>query len=191
MFKPRAFRNSPMWSQYLGLPNFVHQNPSIIHYVKMNSFNWLKTFSYWDRHVTCYGVKKVKLMWSKPFRGPLQRPLRSISSWTWTPGRTQRWDFRSAISIWRRNRRQPSPVGRSCQGTWSRSLDWGCCTCTQLKRGIETSNKEVSESYPFIKWIYIFKKGQPRPLFRLFSVFLKQTIQFLQQTNVKNVQMSI
>ena len=28
-----------------------------------------------------------------------------------------------------------------------------------------------------------FKKGHPRPLFRLF----KQTLQFLQQTNVKNV----
>ena len=29
--------------------------------------------------------------------------------------------------------------------------------------------------------------GQPRPLFRLFSDFYKQTIQFLQQINVKNV----
>ena len=29
--------------------------------------------------------------------------------------------------------------------------------------------------------------GHPRPLFRLFSVFFKQTIQFLQQINVKNV----
>ena len=29
--------------------------------------------------------------------------------------------------------------------------------------------------------------GQTRPLFRLFSVFFKQTIQFLQQINVKNV----
>ena len=27
--------------------------------------------------------------------------------------------------------------------------------------------------------------GQPRPLFRLFSVFFKQTIKFLQQINVK------
>ena len=29
--------------------------------------------------------------------------------------------------------------------------------------------------------------GQPRPLFRLFSVFFKQTIKILQQVNVKNV----
>ena len=29
--------------------------------------------------------------------------------------------------------------------------------------------------------------GHPRPLFTLFSVFFKQTIQILQQTNVKNV----
>ena len=29
------------------------------------------------------------------------------------------------------------------------------------------------------------KMGQTRPLFRLFSVFFKQTIQFLQQINVK------
>ena len=29
--------------------------------------------------------------------------------------------------------------------------------------------------------------GQTRPLFRLFSVSFKQTIQFLQQINVKNV----
>ena len=29
--------------------------------------------------------------------------------------------------------------------------------------------------------------GQPRPLFRLFSVFFKQTIKILQQINVKNV----
>ena len=28
--------------------------------------------------------------------------------------------------------------------------------------------------------------GQRRPLFHLFSVFFKQTIQFLQQINVKN-----
>ena len=35
---------------------------------------------------------------------------------------------------------------------------------------------------------YIFlKMGQPRPLFSLFSFFFKQTIQFLQQANVKNV----
>ena len=32
-----------------------------------------------------------------------------------------------------------------------------------------------------------FSMGHPRPLFRLFSVFLKQTIQNLQQNNVKNV----
>ena len=36
--------------------------------------------------------------------------------------------------------------------------------------------------------MFFFKKmGHPRPLFRLFSVFFKQTIQFLQQMNVKNV----
>ena len=32
-----------------------------------------------------------------------------------------------------------------------------------------------------------YKQRQPRPLFRLFSVFFKQTIQFLFQINVKNV----
>ena len=36
--------------------------------------------------------------------------------------------------------------------------------------------------------MFFFKKiGQTRPLFCLFLVFLKQTIQFLQQINVKNV----
>ena len=30
------------------------------------------------------------------------------------------------------------------------------------------------------------KVGHPRPLFRLFSVFFKQTFQILQQINVKN-----
>ena len=36
-------------------------------------------------------------------------------------------------------------------------------------------------------YLFFFKKmGQPRPLFRLFSVFFKQTLlQFLQQINVK------
>ena len=39
-----------------------------------------------------------------------------------------------------------------------------------------------------IGWTHFFKKmGQPRPLFRLFSVFFKQTMQFLQQINVKHV----
>ena len=33
--------------------------------------------------------------------------------------------------------------------------------------------------------------GQPRPLFHLFSVFFKQTIQFLQQINVKKCPSSI
>ena len=33
----------------------------------------------------------------------------------------------------------------------------------------------------------ILNGPQSRPLFRLFSVFFKQTIQFLQQMNVKNV----
>ena len=33
--------------------------------------------------------------------------------------------------------------------------------------------------------------GQPRPLFRLFSVFFKQTLQFLQQINVKKCPSSI
>ena len=33
----------------------------------------------------------------------------------------------------------------------------------------------------------LLKMGQTRPIFRLFLVFFKQTIQFLQQMNVKNV----
>ena len=36
--------------------------------------------------------------------------------------------------------------------------------------------------------LYFFKKmGHPRPPFRLFQVFFKQTIQILQQIDVKNV----
>ena len=33
----------------------------------------------------------------------------------------------------------------------------------------------------------LLKMGQTRPIFRLFLVFFKQTIQFLQQINVKHV----
>ena len=36
---------------------------------------------------------------------------------------------------------------------------------------------------PLGRFFYIM--GHPRPLFRLFSVFFKQAIQFLQQINVK------
>ena len=48
--------------------------------------------------------------------------------------------------------------------------------CTQLKQNTSSWTAQL-----------FFKMGQTRPLFRLFSVFFKQTIQFLQQINVKNV----
>ena len=35
---------------------------------------------------------------------------------------------------------------------------------------------------------FFIKMGHPRPLFHLFSVFFKQTIQFLQQINAKKCQ---
>ena len=52
--------------------------------------------------------------------------------------------------------------------------------------------KVLPQSNDKSEFLEFFKKmGQPRPLFNLFSVFFKQTIQFLQQINVKKCPSSI
>ena len=56
---------------------------------------------------------------------------------------------------------------------------------------VQTNTKELPMGMKFQQFFFFFKIGQPRPLFRLFSVFFKQTTQFLQQIYVKKCPSSI
>ena len=57
--------------------------------------------------------------------------------------------------------------------------------------GNEKYLQNQPKTLPRITWLFshpvVLKMGHPRPLFRLFSVFFKQTLQILEQFHVKIV----